>query len=39
MIFNTKNLNKMGPWKENEDLKLLELVEKHGDKNWSKIAQ
>jgi len=27
-----------GPWKEEEDLKLVELVEKYGPKDWSTIA-
>jgi len=27
-----------GPWKEEEDLKLIELVEKFGPKDWSTIA-
>ena len=33
-ICDTKNI-----WTRTEDIKLMELIEQHGDKNWTKIAQ
>ena len=34
LICDTKNI-----WTRNEDIQLMELIEQHGDKNWTKIAQ
>ncbi|GKZ00799.1 hypothetical protein MPSEU_001031600 [Mayamaea pseudoterrestris] len=31
--------SKAGPWTEDEDLKVVELVQKHGAKRWSLIAE
>lgn len=34
-----KNSSKAGPWTEEEDMKVMQLVKKHGAKRWSLIAE